>query len=62
MILAKFYRETVTLRVSNNYAGYKAYMVIYGMQVKTFDAFLPALQEFNDCCLHCAECEGFTDE
>ena len=62
MILAKFFRETVTLRVSNDFAGRKVFMVIYGLQVKTFHVFREAFDEFNTCCLHCAQCEGFMDE
>ena len=35
---------------------------IYGEEMKEFDSFYDALDEFNYCCEHAAKCSGIFDE
>lgn len=40
----------------------KGWATIYGQEVKEFDSFYDALDEFNYCCQHAAKCSGIFDD
>jgi len=58
MIISESHEYDVTLKVSKDYKQSNIYMVIYGLQVKQFQEFDHALDEYNNCLKHAIGCNG----
>ena len=65
MIISESKEYDVILKVSKDYKGHNVYMVVYGLQVKTFtgySGFNDAFEEYNNCLGHAVACEGILGE
>ena len=58
MIISESKEYDVLLKVSKDSTSCNVYMVVYGLEVKTFDDFDDALDQYNNALKHAIECNG----
>jgi hypothetical protein len=62
MIISQSVEFDVILKENLDYKGEKVFTVIYGLQVEQFEDMLVALDEYSNCIVHAATCNGYFED
>lgn len=59
MIIIQSDKFDIIVKQNRNYKGDNVFTVIYGLQVNKHSSIGDAIEDFNNCLVHAAECEGY---